>query len=139
MTGRIITHNRIVITIRKEVKTTDGFGIEIFDRVCVNESAYLGIVVTSFEVIQTGFGIVIVASVSEGVYVGNRVCAVAARKYCTFTPSIIRIRSNECAGSIVDRNYVAFIIMITINNAVVNNLKSSIVQCLYIIYKYIHF
>ena len=139
MSGRVITHNRIVIAVRKEVETADGFGSEIFDSVCAYESAYLGIVVTSFEVIQTGFGIVIVASVAEGVYVGNRVCAVAARKYCTFTPSIICIRSNECAVSIVNCNYVAFIIMITINNAVVNNLKSSIVQCLYIIYKYIHF
>lgn len=107
MTFRIRIHNRIVIAIRKEVETANSFGIEIFDRVCVNESANFGIVVTGLEIIQTGFGIVIVASVAEGVYVGNGVCAVIAYKYCAFTPSIICIRSNKRAGSVVYRNYVA--------------------------------
>lgn len=139
MTGRIITHNRIVIAICKEVETTNGFGIEVFDSVCAYESANLGIVIASLKIIQTGFGIVIVASVAEGVDVGNRVCAVAARKYCAFTPSIICIRSNKRAVSIVNCNYVAFYTIITTNMTVVNNLKNSIVQSLYIIYKYIHF
>lgn len=103
----IRVHNRIVITIRKEVKTADGFRVKILNRVCAYESAYLGIIVTGLKIIQTGFGIVIVASVAEGVYVGNGVCAVIAYKYCAFTPSIICIRSNKRAVGVVYRYNVA--------------------------------
>ena len=55
--------DRVIIAIRKAIESK-----EILPRgevrVCVNESAGAGIVVAALEIVQLGFGVVVIASVA---------------------------------------------------------------------------
>ena len=56
---------RIVCTIRVQIQAVDGIGVKVFNTVLRDKSARFRIVITRFEVVKLGIGIVIVATISK--------------------------------------------------------------------------
>ena len=52
MPTRVNIHHRIISAIRIQVKTVDAFGIKVFYRIGVKESARFGVVVTGLQIIK---------------------------------------------------------------------------------------
>ena len=64
---RIDAHDRVIVAIGVEVKTADGIGSEVGDIVDGDKPADLGIVVSGLQVVQPGFGIVVIPAIAEGI------------------------------------------------------------------------
>ena len=79
---------------------------EILNVVGINKSAHFGVVVTGIKVVEFGFGIVVVAAVSERVN-----CANGRGQYACYgkngTPSIIIILSNNRTACVNDCKAIA--------------------------------
>ena len=65
----IHNHHRIIVTIRKHIKTKQTRSRADIP-IRIEESSPLGVVVSALEVVESGFGIVIVAAVAERVIIG---------------------------------------------------------------------
>lgn len=63
--------NWIVIAIAIEIQAVDGFGIQVGSIVGRDEPTPLGGVIAGVAVIQTGIFIVVIATVADGVGIGN--------------------------------------------------------------------
>ena len=69
-TGIRVIH-RIIIAIAVEIQAVDGFGIEVGGIVGADETAPLGGVIPGIAVIQAGVVIVVIATVTDGVGIGD--------------------------------------------------------------------
>ena len=96
----------IVIAIAIEVQTIYGFRVQVSGAVRRNESAPLGGVVSGVAVIQAGIIIVVVATVTDGVGVGNIVAGSLAGNGA-ITPGIIQILCLQGAVGVVDSHHIA--------------------------------
>ena len=68
----IYTHHGIISAIGVEVEAVYRVGIEIGSVIYGDESANFRIVIAGFQVVQAGFGIVIVSAIAERVQFGKR-------------------------------------------------------------------
>ena len=64
---RIHAHDRVIATIGVEVEAADGIGVEVGNIVNGDKAADLGIVISCQQIIQPGFGIVVIPTIAEGV------------------------------------------------------------------------
>ena len=71
MSAGIRVIHRIIIAIAVEIQAVDRFGVQVGGIVGRDESAPLGGVVPGVAVIQAGVVIVVIATVANGVSVGN--------------------------------------------------------------------
>ena len=93
--------NRIITTICKHIvadEALSGAGITVR----INEPANLGVIVAALEIVEAGFGIVIVAAVAERVNLCEVTCCGN-----DFTIGVVIICRNLIAGSIDQIHYVA--------------------------------
>ena len=72
MTAGICEIDGIIITIAIQVQTVDGFGVQVGGIVGRDKSAPFGGVIPGVAVVQAGIVIVVIATVTDGVSVGNR-------------------------------------------------------------------
>ena len=117
--------NRIVITVREEVKSNGAIGCsQIFDIIGVQESTCCRIVVTGLQVVIPGFDITVVSAISKGV---DRCNFAFARCKDTSTPSIISITCYCISGFVYDcDNIILKVSMEIVGNIVVNNTTNNI-------------
>ena len=71
MPTRIRIHHGIIVAVRKEIQSCEVLGIQVGDMVLGKESAGFGVVVSCLEVVQPRLGVVVVASVADGVDVAD--------------------------------------------------------------------
>ena len=71
MSTRIRVIHRVVIAIAIQVQAIDRFGIQVRSVVRGDESAPLGAVVSCVAVVQTRIVIVVIATVADGVGIGD--------------------------------------------------------------------
>ena len=71
MTTGICVIHRIVIAIAIQVQTVDGFGVQVGSIIGRNESAPFGGVIPGVAIVQAGIVIVVIATVTDGICVGN--------------------------------------------------------------------
>ena len=71
MTTWIESIYRIIPAVRKEIEPCKVLGIQVGDMVLGKESAGFGVVVSCLEVVQPRLGVVVVASVADGVDVAD--------------------------------------------------------------------
>ena len=71
MTAGIRVIHRIVIAIAIQVQTVDGFGIQVGGIVGADESAPFRGVIPSVTIIEAGIVIVVIATVTDGVGIGD--------------------------------------------------------------------
>ena len=101
----IIPHHRIISAIREHIES-DEVAVGVYRTIRIKESAYIGIVVSAVEVIEAGFGIVVVTSVTERVIYADSISAgPGGREYTP--PCIIDIRYNAGPVGVVDTDYVS--------------------------------
>ena len=90
MTAWITIVNGIIIAIAVQVQTVDGFGVQVCGIVGRDEPSPLGGVIPGITAIQAGVGIVVIATVTNGVGIGdNGIGSLAGN--CAITPGIIQI------------------------------------------------
>ena len=73
MTTRVTIIYRIVIAVTIQVQTIDGLGVEVGGIIGADESAPFGGVIPGVAVVQTRIVIVVIATVTDGVCVGDGV------------------------------------------------------------------
>ena len=71
MTAWITIVNGIIIAIAIEVQTVDGFGIQVGGIIRRDKSAPLGAIITGVAVVKARVVIVVIATVADGVSIGN--------------------------------------------------------------------
>ena len=78
-------------------------------KISVDEATYFGVIVARLEVVQAGFGIVVIATVAEGVDVGNirrcNIFGILAVDLYDLTPCIISICGCQLAGGGIGEGY----------------------------------
>ena len=81
-------HHWVISAVGIEVKAVDGIGVEVGDIVDGDESTGFWVVVSWLEVIELGFRIVVVRTVTEGVH-------------CCYKASRVIIRNSRHAPCVV--------------------------------------
>lgn len=79
MARRIRIIHRIIIAIAIQIQTVDGFGVQVGSIIGRDESVPFGRVVSGVAVVEASVVIVVVATVTDGVGVGNIVAGNLAR------------------------------------------------------------
>ena len=97
MSTRVNNIYRIIAAIAIQVQSIDGFGIQVGSVVRGDESAPLGGVIPSVAVVQTRIVIVVIATVTDGVCVGDGVVggagsdgAIVFTYILTFSPPAVK-------------------------------------------------
>ena len=95
MSVRININYWIVSAVGLEVQAIDGIGGKVADVVNRDESSDFGVIISRLQVVQLGFGIVIVGAITEGIQVADVVgvgnLGSACNENLTITPRIIAI------------------------------------------------
>jgi len=99
MTTRICAIYWIIIAICVKVKTSEGFRVKVLYVVCVDKSSGFGVVVAAIQIVKTGFGIVVIATVTEGVNITYKACVGVDVTACILnrdysSPGIVNIFCN---------------------------------------------
>ena len=76
ITHRIHQHHRIIATIHIHIEA-DHVAIGIHIPIRIQEPSPLGIIISRLQIVQPGLGVVVVASVAEGIIIGVEVGSVA--------------------------------------------------------------
>ena len=71
MPTRIAVVNRVVIAVAIQVQAVDGFGVQVGGVIRGDKSSPLGGVVPGVAVVQASVVIVVIATVTDGICVGN--------------------------------------------------------------------
>lgn len=96
MSGRVNIVNRIIMAIAVHVQAVDGFGVKVGGIVGADKSAPFGGVISGVAVIQAGVIIVVVATVADGVSIGNGGIGSLGRNRAV-APGIIQILGHHIA------------------------------------------
>ena len=99
MTARIGVVYRIVITVTVQIQAVDGVGGEVGSTIGRDKSAPLGAVITSVAVIEASVVIVVIATVTNGVCIGDGIVGGFAGDG-TVAPGIIQILGHHIAAGI---------------------------------------
>ena len=103
MPSGIAVIDRIVIAVTVQVQAVDGGGVEVGSVVRADEAAPLRAVISGIAVVQAGFFVVVVTTVTNGVgFCDRRVAGNSA-----VTPSVIDILGDQIAIGIVNTNHIA--------------------------------
>ena len=118
MPGCIYPVDRIVSAIGIEVQAIDGIGVKVTDVVNRDESSDFGVVVTALQVVQLGFGIVVIATVAEGIQVADVVgvgnLGSAGIENFTIAPCVITIFYHNRAAAVKQESHVILRVLSTI-------------------------
>ena len=99
MTARVSIIHWVIIAIAIEVQTVGGFGIQVGGIIGRNESASLRRVIPGVAVVQAGVVIVVIATIANGVSVGNGGIGSLGRNRAV-APGIIQILRHHIAAGI---------------------------------------
>ena len=72
MTARVTIVDRIIAAIAVQVQTVDGFGVQVGGIIRRDKSAPLGAIITGVAVVKARVVIVVIATVADGICVGDR-------------------------------------------------------------------
>ena len=101
MTIRIYTHSRIILTIRKHIEPQQS-GSRAAIAIRIDEPLHNRVVISALQVIEPGFGVVVVAAVAERVQIG-----VAAGFGQHIAPGVVGVLGIDCAALVVELHHIA--------------------------------
>ena len=113
VSGTVLTQYRIVPTVH--IHIVPGGALAGGDvGVAIEESSDFGVIVTGVEVVEAGFGIVVVTSITEGVIIGD--IGGKPGETCRYrggdsAPGIVLVADEDCAVSVYDCRHVALEIL----------------------------
>ena len=130
MSTRVCKIDRIIVAIAIQVQAVDGVGIEVGGIVRRDESAPFGAVITGVAVVEAGIVIVVIATITNGVGVGNGGIGSLGRNRAV-APGIVDVLRHHIAAGVVNSHHIALqILQEVVRRAVVNDAARGI---LYII------
>ena len=113
MSTRIGIIHRIIIAIAIQVQAVDGFGIQVSRIIRANESAPLGGVIPGVAIVEAGIAVVVVATVTDWVGIGNIIAGSLAGD-SAIAPGVVQILSLQRAVGIVDGYHIALQVLLEI-------------------------
>ena len=114
---RIISHNRIIATIRIHIEANQ-IAVSIYISIRIQEPPPSRIIISALQVVQPRLGIVVISSVTEGVIRPNDVLFQRGSSRnngnSAVTPSVVGIGADLITVCIVDRNNVALEVLLKV-------------------------
>ena len=114
---RIISHNRIIATIRIHIEANQ-IAIGIHIPILIQEPSPSRVIISALQVVQPRLGIVVIPAVAEGVIQPNYVFfqrgAFRNNGYSTVTPSVVSIGTDLLAACVVYRDNIPLEILLEI-------------------------
>ena len=99
---RIHIIDRIIIAVAIQIQAVNSFGIQVGGIVGRDESTPFGAVISGVAVVQAGVAVVVIASVTDGVGVGNVVISGFAGNSAV-APGVVQILGHHIAAGIINR------------------------------------
>jgi len=107
LTGTVYIHHRIIATISIHI-VADQITVCVDITISVEESTGYGVIVSALQVVERGFGIVVVSTVAERVIRGICIITCGVQNVGRMvSPSIVRVGNHLGARFIVNRNDIA--------------------------------
>ena len=127
---RINPVHRIIAAISEHIES-DEIAVGVYVAVCIDKSAYTGVVISAVEVIEACLVIVVIASVTERVISADGIgCRASDGKY--LSPCVVGIGDNTVSRGIVDAGNVT----LYIGAEKIRLLRHRIADALEIVYAY---